>query len=157
MIKQFDGRGFEHIEETCWRQSATQIGFSSDTYGDVDAIEIEVSDLANATLRVEGSIDGYVKVGDPLKGNPFVQCPVFAWEVSGKELLASARQRKELPGVEMFLAFERMSAHAAPRDVAGTIELEPVNGPHGFRPVYLLARQTDDAKVWTSAMFIAFT
>lgn len=157
LINRFDGLGFEHIEETCWRQSATQIGFSSDTYGDVDAIEIEVSDLANATLRVEGSIDGYVKVGDPLKGNPFVQCPVFAWEITGKELLAAARLKKELPGVEMFLAFERLSARPAPRDVSGTLELAPGNGPHGFRPVYLLARQTNDAKVWTSAMFITFS
>ena len=157
VINHFDGLGFEHIEETCWRQSATQIGFHSDTYGDVDAIEIEVSDLANATLRVEGSIDGYVKVGDPLKGNPFVHCPVFCWEISGKELLEQARLKKELPGVEMFLAFERISAHAAPRDVSGTIELEPSNGPHGFRPVYLLARQTNDAKVWTSALFISFS
>ncbi len=157
VINHFDGLGFEHIEETCWRQSATQIGFHSDTYGDVDAIEIEVSELANATLRVEGSIDGYVKVGDPLKGNPFVHCPVFSWEISGKELLEHARLKKELPGVEMFLAFERISERAAPRDVSGTIELAPSNGPHGFRPVYLLARQTNDAKVWTSAMFIAFS
>ena len=73
------------------------------------------------------------------------------------ELLEQARLKKELPGVEMFLAFERISERAAPRDVSGTIELAPVNGPHGFRPVYLLARQTNDAKVWTSAMFIAFS
>jgi hypothetical protein len=156
VIHDFEARGFEHKEETCWRQSTTQVGFRSDTYGDVDAIELDVSHLATATLRVEGTIDGYVKVGDPLKGNPFVHCPTFSWEISGKELLEGGRLRNDLPGVEMFLAFERMSDRPAPRDVAGSAEIAPQNGPHGFRPVYFLARQIDDAKVWTSAMFIEF-
>ena len=154
VINDFTGRGFEHLEETCWREGATQIGFKSDTYGDVDAIEMDLSNLAQATIKVEGTIDGYVKVGDPLKGNPFVLCPTFAWEITGKELLEVARLKKDLPGVEMFLAFERMSDTPAPRDVSGKLEVEPKNGPHGHRPVYLLARQVDDAKVWTSAMFI---
>jgi len=156
VINDFNGRGFEHIEETCWRESTTQIGFKSDTYGDVDAIEMDISHLANAKIRVEGTIDGYVKVGDPLKGNPFVHCPTFEWETTGKDLLETGRLRNDLPGVEMFLALERMSDQPAPRDIAGTLDLIPDNGPHGFRPVYLLARQVDDAKIWTSAMFITF-
>ncbi len=156
VINDFVARGFEHIEETCWRESATQIGFKSDTYGDVDAIEMDISHLAGAKIRVEGTIDGYVKVGDPLKGNPFVHCPTFEWEITGKELLDSGNLRNDLPGVEMFLALERMSDQPVPRDVAGTLDLDPVNGPHGFRPVYILARQVDDAKIWTSAMFITF-
>lgn len=114
--------------------------------------------MENCTVRVEGTIDGYVKVGDPLKGNPFEHCPSFNWEISGKELLASADGilRNELGGAELFLAVERLSDKAMPRDVSGTLELEAVNGPHGFRPVYLAARQIDDAKVWTSALFITF-
>ena len=156
VINDFIGRGFEHIEETCWRQSATEVGFKSDTYGDVDAIEFDVSHLATAKIRVEGTIDGYVKVGDPLKGNPFVHCPTFTWETTGAELLAQGRVKKDLPGIDMFLGFERMSDSPAPRDVSGRITVEPKNGPHGFRPVYLLARQIDDAKVWTSAMYISF-
>jgi hypothetical protein len=156
VINDFAGRGFEHIEETCWRESTTQIGFKSDTYGDVDAIEIDVSQLATAKIRVEGSIDGYVKVGDPLKGNPFVHCPTFSWEFTGAELLEAARLKKDLPGVEMFLAFERMSDAPAPREVTGTLNIDPHNGPHGHRPVYFFGRQVDDAKVWTSALFISF-
>ena len=157
VINDFAGRGFEHIEETCWRASATTVGFRSDTYGDVDAIELDVSHLATARIRVEGTIDGYVKVGDPLKGNPFVHCPTFAWEITGAELLDAARMRRDLPGVEMFLAFERMSDRPAPREVSGTLSIDPHNGPHGHRPVYLFGRQIDDAKVWTSAVFPTFT
>jgi len=156
VINDFAARGFEHIEETCWRESTTSVGFKSDTYGDVDAIELDVSHLATARIRVEGTIDGYVKVGDPLKGNPFVHCPEFVWEITGAELLQAARLRKELPGVEMFLAFERMSDQPAPREVCGTLTVDPSNGPHGHRPVYLFGRQVDDAKVWTSALVIAF-
>ncbi|MDP2823399.1 MAG: hypothetical protein Q8O52_12080 [Sulfuritalea sp.] len=157
VINDFAGRGFEHIEETCWRESATTVGFKSDTYGDVDAIELDVSHLATARIRVEGTIDGYVKVGDPLKGNPFVHCPTFAWEITGAELLEAARMRRDLPGVEMFLAFERMSDAPAPREVSGTLDIDAHNGPHGHRPVYLFGRQIDDAKVWTSALFPTFT
>jgi len=156
VINDFAGRGFEHIEETCWRQSATEVGFKSDTYGDVDAIELDVSQLATAKIRVEGTIDAYVKVGDPLKGNPFVHCPTFSWELTGAELLAQGRMSEDLPGIEMLLAFERMSDTPAPRDVSGRLSVDPKNGPHGHRPVYLLARQIDDAKIWTSALFIRF-
>lgn len=156
VINNFEGLGFEHREETCWRDSATTIGFRSDTYGDVDAIEIDVSHLKTAVIHVQGTIDGYVKVGDPLKGNPFVHCPTFEWQITGAELLEASRLKKDLPGVEMFLALERMSESPAPREVSGTLTVDSVNGPHGHRPVYLLGRQIDDAKVWTSALFISF-
>lgn len=156
VINDFTGIGFEHKEETCWRQSATTVGFKSDTYGDVDAIEFDISDLERSTIRIEGTIDGYVKVGDPTRGNPFVHCPTFTWELSGRELLEAARLRKDLPGVDMFLGFERMSDWPTPREVSGQFEVAAENGPHGHRPVYLMARQRDDAKVWTSALFITF-
>ncbi|MCG6969113.1 MAG: hypothetical protein LJE85_05010 [Gammaproteobacteria bacterium] len=159
VINDYKGYGFEHGEETCWRTHATEIGFRSDTYGDADAIEIDLSNLEHCTIRIQGTIDGYVKVGDPLKGNPFEHCPEFCWEVSGKALMDNVDgiMRKELGGAQLFLAVERMSDKAMPRDLAGTIDIEAANGPHGFRPVYLAARQIDDAKVWTSAMFITFT
>ena len=56
----------------------------------------------------------------------------------------------------MFLAMERMSDSDAPREVTGNFEVSANNGPHGHRPVYVVARQVDDAKIWTSALFITF-
>lgn len=156
VINSFTARGFEHKEESCWRESATRIGFRADTYGDCEAIEIDVTHLAGCRIRLEGTIDGYVKVGNPLERNPFVHCPEFEWEVSGEALLEGGRLRKELGGTEVFLAVERLADAPMPRDVSGTLEIKPANGPHGFRPVFLLGRQIDDAKVWTSAMFITF-
>jgi hypothetical protein len=158
VISRFIGRGFENIEESCWSVHPQEIGFRSDTYGDSDSIEMDILDLARCTIKVEGTIGGYVKVGDPLKGNPFVHCPSFEWEIQGKQLIESQNGvlRLELGGAEMFIAFERMSDQAMPREVSGTIDLAPKNGPHGFRPVYFLGRQVDDAKAWTSALFVEF-
>jgi len=156
VINSFQAHGFEHQEETCGRKNATDIQFHSDTYGDADAIDIDISNLEHCTVRISGTIDGYVKVGNPLDGNPFVHCPEFDWEISGAELLQSGTLRKELGGTELFLAVERLSDQAMPREVTGTFKVDAQNGPHGFRPVYLTGRQIDDGKVWTSAMFIDF-
>jgi len=156
VINQFKGLGFEHSEENCWRASATQIGFRSDTFGDADAIEIDISNLAQCTLKIEGTIDGYVKVGNPLDGNPFVHCPTFSIQLNGLDLVNDNMLRTELGGTALFVAAERLSDHSMPRDVSGSLAIESRNGPHGFRPVYFVARQIDDAKVWTSAMFITF-
>ena len=157
VINRFDGYGFEHSEENCFRASPTEIGFRSDTYGDIDSVEIDVSNLEHSKISISGTIDGYVKVGNPLDGNPFVHCPEFSLEVDGAELLDKGVVRKELGGAELFIAVQRLSDAPMPRDVSGEVTLPAKNGPAGFRPVYLLARQRDDAKVWTSAMFIHFS
>ena len=155
-INAFAGNGFEHPEESVWRAGPTEIGFRTDTYGDADGVVIDVDNLARCRIRVAGRIDSYVKVGNPLDGNPFVHCPTFDWEVSGADLLESGSLRRDLGGTQLFLAVERMTEAALPRDVRGVLEIQPANGPHGFRPVYFYGRQSDDAKVWTSAMFIEF-
>ena len=158
VINHYAGFGFEHVEENCWREHATQIGFHSDTYGDADGIEIDVSNLAHCTIKVEGTIDGYVKVDDPLKGNPFEHCPTFSWEIKDSDLLANedGKFRQDLGGADLFLAVERLTDQPLPRDVSGTLEINAENGPHGFRSVFLAGRQVDDGKAWTSAMFIKF-
>ena len=116
-----------------------------------------VAGLKDCRIRIKGTVDGYIKVGDPLAGNPFAHCPEFDWEITGQELLESNGViRRELCGAEMFLSIERLADGDVPRDVQGSLEIDPENGPHGHRPVYLLGRENDDGKVWTSAMFIEF-
>jgi len=155
-IHRFSANGFEHVEETAWRASPTDIGFRSETYGDADSIEIEMSNLRAARFSIDGTIGGFVKVGDPRKPAPFIHRPDFHWEVPGAELLDKGELRLELGGVELFLALERLTATPLPRDISGHFAVEPVNGPHGFRPVYLFGRQRDDSKIWSSAQFITF-
>lgn len=156
VINGFRPLGFEHKEENCWRDGQLSIGFTSDTYGDSDGIELDLSSINECSIFIEGTIDGYVKVGDPLKGNPFKHCPSFYMEVHSQELLDKGLVRHDLGGAELFIAVERMSDEPMPREVNGTLHVKPENGPHGFRPIYFVGRQVDDAKAWTSAMFIHF-
>jgi len=155
-INRFQSHGFEHGEEVCWRDGPTDIAFRSDTYGDADSIDIDVSNLRHCTIRVEGTIDSYVKVGDPLQRNPFVHAPSFKWEIGGAELLDAGGLKLDLGGAELFLALERLTEQPLPIDLAGSIEIEPRNGPFGHRPVYFTGRQRDDSKVWSSAHFLTF-
>ncbi len=152
----FGSQGFEHLEESSWRSGPTEISFRSDTYGDADTLEIEVDRLDDLRITVEGTIDGFVKVGDPLQRNPFVHRPEFHWQVSGEQLLREGRLQLALGGTELFLALERLSDQPLPADVSGSLTIEPHNAPFGHRPVYFHGRQRDDGKVWSSAMFITF-
>lgn len=155
-IHNFSSNGFEHVEEAAWRQGPTDIEFRSDTYGDADSIEIDVSNLAQATIVIEGTIDSFVKVGDPLQANPFAHAPSFYWQISGAELLAQGGLTHELGGTELFLAVERLTNEPLPVDLAGELTITAENAAFGFRPVYVYGRQRDDSKVWTSAQFIRF-
>ncbi|MDX1811269.1 MAG: hypothetical protein R3240_04930 [Gammaproteobacteria bacterium] len=159
IINRFAAHGFEHPEETCWRENTTTLGFKSDTFGDTDCIEINVDNLQHAIIQVSATIDGYVKVGNPLDGNRFAHSPGIEFEINGKDLLNSQDGciRHELGGAGLFLALERISENAMPRDVSGVLEVEAENGPLGFKPIYLIGTQIDGAKVWTSAMFIQFS
>jgi hypothetical protein len=156
-IHDFGAFGFEHVEESAWRNGATDVEFSSDTYGDADSIELDVSNLAAATILIEGTIDGFVKVGDPLAGNPFAHAPTFRFEVSGADLLARGSAMHALGGTELFIAVERLTDAPLPVDLAGSVDIAPKNAEFGFRPVYFFGRQRDDSKVWSSAQFITFS
>lgn len=156
VVRGFVSVGFEHDEENVWRAGATDIAFRSETYGDADALELEIDDLSAARFLVEGTVGGFVKVGDPRFPAPFVHAPEFRWETTGRELIEKSELRLDLGGVELFLALERLADAPLPRDIAGRFTVEPHNGPFGFRPIYLFGRQHDDAKVWSSAQFITF-
>jgi hypothetical protein len=148
--------GFEHPEETVRRNSVLGLEFRSDTFGDRDTIELELGAIEAATVRVEGSIGGYVKVGDPRTGSSFAHQPEFQLEIAGSRLLRDGNVVERLAGIDMTVAVERLSDKDMPRDVAGSFIVEPVNGPHGHRQIYLVARQRDGAMVYTSALIVLF-
>lgn len=149
--------GFEHPEEAAWRRGATEVVFNSETYGDADTIELEVSGLSDASITIEGSIGEYQKIGDARIHSPFAHRPHFGWDVPGGQLLSAGVLRRDLGGEGLFLALERLTDAPLPLEVEGEIDVEPRNGPHGFRPVYIFGRQIDDEKVWTSPIFVTFT
>jgi hypothetical protein len=118
---------------------------------------MEVSDLERGVFEVIIKIGSYVKVGSPLDEHPYVHRPEVRWQFTGKELLEQDALTLQLGGADLFVAAERISQQPLPYDVQGSFLLEPRQGRHGFVPLYLMGRQKDDAKAWTSPLFITFT
>jgi hypothetical protein len=156
LVQRYQVYGLEHPEEYVRRAGALKLEFRSDTYGDSDAIELDLSDLLHARFQLKVQIDSYIKVGSPLQRNPYIHCPEFSWEFTGQEILDKGIVRQELGGAELFVAVERLSATPMKTDISGSFILEPQSTPHGFVPIYISGRQVDDSKVWTSPLFIEF-
>ena len=137
----------------CWRAGPTDIGFRSDTYGDADSAVIDVGNLGGLPHPHRRPHRQLLKVGNPLERQSVRALPDF--RLGSERRRAAARRERcaaSWAAPELFLALERITDAELPREVRGTLEIEPRNGPHGFRPVYFHGRQADDAKVWTSAM-----
>lgn len=154
LIQSYRALGFEHDEEYVRRRGPLELEFRSDTYGDIDTLELEVTDLSAARFEVHTQLGGYTKVGNPLQPNPFIHCPEWHWQFSGARLLEEGQLRESLGGVGLFLSVERLSDGAMPRDVVGRFVLDPEPGPGGTHPIYLSARQVDGSQVWTSPLFL---
>lgn len=155
-VQSYHAYGLEHGEEYVRRAGALALEFQTDTFGDADAIVLELSDLAHAQFQLHLQIDSYTKVGNPLQRNPYIHCPEFRWEFSGQQLLEAGSLRQELGGTELFVAAERLTAEPLSPEITGSFTLSPQPTPFGFLPIYLTARQLDDAKVWTSPLFITW-
>ncbi len=154
-IRAVEALGFDHPEQSSWRADATSVGFRTATHGDTDSIELTLGELALARITVEARIDGYVKVGSPLKRQPFVHAPEIRVSISGAELLATGRLQHELPGTELTLSIERMTELALPREVTGEIALDVLGlDAHAEHPLFISGRQRDQSRVWTSALFV---
>jgi hypothetical protein len=133
------------------------VDFRSDTFGDRDTIELELDAIARATILVEGTIGGYVKVGDARAGSGFVHQPTFRLETDGPHLLETGAVTANLAGVDMHVSIQRLADQDMPRDVQGSFVVSPDNGPHGHRQIYLVGRQRDGSAVYTSPLIVTFT
>lgn len=148
--------GFDHPEQTSWRESATTVCFTTATHGDTDAIELTLSALEGARIRVSTDLFGYTKVGDPLQPPVHTACPKANLEISGQDLLTKSEVVLDIPGVELRLAVERITESALPRDIAGDIDWNCLNlPPCPAHALFLTARQRDQSRVWTSPLFLA--
>ncbi len=155
VIKHFEACGLDHPEQTVWRQDSTSLAFRTDTNGDTDSIEIELSQLAGARLEVRSRIDNYTKVGDPANPEAFVHAPNVEVALTGDDLLAQGQHVVQLPGAELKLSLERMTALTLPREVQGELQLSELRlQPGREHPLFICARQRDQSRVWTSALFL---
>ncbi len=155
VVKDFRAFGFDHPEQSCWRKDGTAIGFRTVTSGDTDSIELDLSQLAGCRIEVRTRIDSYIKVGDVLQPQPYVHAPQVLVELSGDDLLRQPRFVRDLPGTELKLSLERLTAQGLPRSLSGSIPLPELNLEKGREhPLFISARQRDQSRVWTSALFM---
>lgn len=157
-INAIETHGFDHPEQSCWRDGPTSLGFKTATHGDTDSMELTLGDLASARISVNAHINGYVKVGNPLKRQPFVHAPEVELSITGTQLLALGRIEEELPGTELILSIERVTDQLLPREVKGDIALSSLGlDADTEHPLFITARQRDQSRVWTSALFATLT
>jgi len=131
----FAGGGFEHPEESVWRAGPTDIGFRTDTYGDADSAIIDIGNLAACRIRVAGRIDGYAKVGNPLRGQSVRALPDL--RLAGQRRGAAASGQHA--GWSSAAASCSSPSSASPTaklaaDVSGSLHIEPRNGPMASAP-----------------------
>lgn len=147
--------GFDHPEQTAWRESARTVYFTTATHGDTDAIELTLSALEDARIQVSADLFGYTKVGDPLQPPVHTACPKASLEISGQDLLTKSEVVLDIPGVELRLSVERITESALPRDIAGDIDWSCLSlPPCPAHALFLTARQRDQSRVWTSPLFL---
>ncbi|MBY3328460.1 hypothetical protein HFO02_33675 [Rhizobium laguerreae] len=149
------GIGFDHPEQSVWRNGLGTLGFRTATHGDVDGIELKLSDLRDARIVVAAKLHGYSKIGDPLQPPPHVHAPMALLEACGNELIAKGSISVDLAGVELRLLLERVTDRPLPRDLAGEIALSELGLSQGREhPLFLTARQRDQSRIWTSPLFM---
>ncbi|MBY5707972.1 hypothetical protein HFO38_35810, partial [Rhizobium leguminosarum] len=149
------GIGFDHPEQSVWRTGLGTLGFKTATHGDVDGIELKLSDLRDARIVVAAKLHGYSKIGDPLQPPPHVHAPEVSLEVRGSELIEKGAISIDLAGVELRLVLERVTDHSLPRDLSGEIAIADLCLQEGREhPLFLTARQRDQSRLWTSPLFM---
>jgi hypothetical protein len=78
--------------------------------------------------------------------------------VEVRDLIARPRFEHLLPGAELTVSLERLSNGDLPRDVAGKILLSERALDKGCEhPLFITARQRDQSRAWTSALFLTPT
>lgn len=76
-------------------------------------------------------------------------------DITGAQLLEHSEVVEQLSGAELQVSLEQMTAQPLPREVQGRIELAKLALEVGREhPLFICARQRDQSRVWTSALFV---
>lgn len=149
------GFGFDHPEQRLWRKDTNTIGFATVTNGDADSIELSLGNLVDATISLNVAIHGYVKIGDPLHPPAHTDLPEMSLVTTGAALLAGEQSIVDGGGAELFATIEPVTAADLPRDVALSVPTADLDlTPASEHRLFLTARQRDQSRVWTSALFL---
>ena len=146
----------DNPEDVVQTSGDNTVQFSSKTSGDLDGVNISLhNDQEPSTVLVSGSLGGYVKVGDPLAGNPHKAQPTFRVEAAWEEITKPDGKSIEiLGGAGLFVRIEAVPDIQLPRRVQGTLSL-PATADN-TRSVYFVGCEWHGAKVITSPLFIEY-
>lgn len=136
-----------------------KITFDTHTSGDFDGVDIWLNtEDSNATIELEGTLGGYVKVGNALGGNPHKPQPDYRFTVSYSEALQGGGRRVDIPGgAELFISVEVLNDVPLPIRVTGEYLMSTAERQVGeTQAVYFVAREWNGGKVITSPMFIEY-
>ncbi|UPX12156.1 uncharacterized protein EKO05_0002723 [Ascochyta rabiei] len=147
-------------EDSITVKSVDHVVFHTRTSGDFDGVDIffEADSGLPREVSVTGTLDGYVKVGNALSGNPHKSQPSFNFIATRDELKVKAGKHVSiLGGAELYVRAETLLDVRLPRRVEGEIEIS--NGSHRAdeqRAVYFVAREWNGGKVITSPIFVKY-
>jgi hypothetical protein len=145
-------------EDRVTQLDAQTVSFQTRTSGDFDGMNLhfaEANDMPRV-VRIVLHVEGYVKIGDALAGNPHKPQPEASLIASLDEL--SAPRGKILHvhgGAELFARAELVPDVELPRRVQGTFEVEGARAGTE-RAVFVVGREWDGPKVVTSPIFLKY-
>lgn len=146
-------------EEVVERRSDNSVSFETRTSGDFDGVLVtfDSDDKLPSAVKIQGTLGGYVKVGDALKGNPHKPQPEFEFEASAEDLVGSGGKRWEIDGgTGLFVSAELVGDVSLPTQVTGDVPIS-AKASGKQQAVYLVGREWNGAKVITSPIFLEWT
>lgn len=146
-------------EEVVERRSDNSVSFETRTSGDFDGVLLtfDKDDNLPSAVKIQGTLGGYVKVGDALKGNPHKPQPEFEFEASAEDLVGSGGKRWAIDGgAGLFVSAELVGDVSLPTQVTGDVPIS-AQASGKQQAVYLVGREWNGAKVITSPIFLEWT
>ena len=151
-LKFFGGLSYNPEDQVSQLDNST-IHFSSRTSGDVDGVHVSIDGELPASITIKGTLGGYVKVGDPLKGHPHTAQPTFTLTVTKDELLSTGGKKLDISGgAELFLRAEAIPDDPLPLEVNGSVEVACAAGED--KAIYFIGREWSGNNVISSPIFI---
>ncbi|KAI0972332.1 hypothetical protein F4678DRAFT_471865 [Xylaria arbuscula] len=158
LIQPFGGV-LDNPEEVIRQVSSTRVVFNTHTSGDCDGVDIFFEDISLLrSISVSGSLGGYVKVGNPLAGNPHKAQPEFHLVASIDEATRpGGKQLSVKGGADLFISTEVISDVSLPRRVEGQFSVNSeTRGERDTQAIYFVGREHSGGKVISSPVFITY-
>lgn len=146
----------DNPEDQVKQSNLHTVTFSSRTSGDLDGVNIKLnSDISTASVSISGTLGGYVKVGDPVAGNPHKAQPTFLLQANWEDIRAPGGKVLDIKGgCELFVRVEAVPDIDLPRRVEGSVCFHGEKDEE--RAIYFVGREWSGEKVVTSPLFVKF-